>query len=215
MTIAEIIKAAREAKSWSQADLAKLVGVSRNAVTQWESGESAPKRKRQAIVAKALDLPLNVFNPLHASGVTVVDEAERKVVMLPLHNMNTITMRSGGELKSGESDESVAVDAECNPSNCIVARITDEAMSPLYQLGDVIVIDRTIPPRDKDSVVAAAPGQVLMLRDYRSLGMNSRGVSVYELRSTNPDYPTIPMDSVKGLRVVGVVIEHRRRRRRS
>jgi transcriptional regulator with XRE-family HTH domain len=213
MTIAEIIKRAREAKGWSQEDLARAVGVSRNAVSQWEAGETAPKRDRQPIVIKVLGLKDDDLSPLSVSGISVLDRTEIKVVNLPLYKMSAITMRTGGELKFSGRDGNIAVDHTLDAS-CFAARITDEAMAPLYQLGDVIIVDKSVSPEDDDIVVAGTPGNILMLRSYQDLGKNSRGQDVYELRSTNADYPTIPMNSVKGLHVVGVVIEHRRRRRR-
>jgi transcriptional regulator with XRE-family HTH domain len=212
MTIADLIKSAREAKKWTQADLARAVGVTRNAVTQWEAGESAPKRGRQDAVARALGIPVTAFSPLQLSGVALVDELEQKVVNLPLYKMSAITMRTGGELKLGKSEGYIVANHNFGAS-CIAARVSDEAMSPLFQMGDEIIIDRSLSPRDKDAVVAGLPGDVLMLRYYKALGQNSRGQEVYELRSTNADYPTIPMDSVKGLCIVGVVVEHRRKRR--
>lgn len=211
MTIAELIKAARTRKKWSQRRLANELGISRNAVSWWEAGKSAPSRARQLEVARLLDIPESEVNPLSVSGITVLDVTEQKVVYLPVHNLRAIIMRSGGELKKGISDGVIAVEHNLGAS-CFAARVDDEALTPLYQMGDEIIVDRSVKPADKDVVVAGTPNNVLMLRCYKTLGRNSRGVDTFELRSSNADFPTIPMDSVKGLRIVGVVIEHRRKR---
>lgn len=50
------IKAARERLKWSQDRLAKAVGVTRPAVSQWESGETVPTRDRAKLVAAALNV---------------------------------------------------------------------------------------------------------------------------------------------------------------
>lgn len=42
MTSGEIIKILREREGWSQTELAKLLGLSRSAVSMWESGERVP-----------------------------------------------------------------------------------------------------------------------------------------------------------------------------
>ncbi len=49
----------REAAGLSQTKLAQLTGVSRNAVSQWESGETQPSSRRLAKVAKALRVPID------------------------------------------------------------------------------------------------------------------------------------------------------------
>lgn len=216
MTFAELIKQARKAKHWSQADLARALGLSRNAVTEWEQGKSAPKRTRWPSVERALDLAAGTISPFTVSGITIVDAAEDKVVNLPLYKMSAISMRTGGELKFGVSDGTISVNTAYGAS-CFAARVADEAMAPLYQPGDVIIVDKSLSAEvhDGDDVVAGTPNDVLMLRQYKARGRNSHGREVYELRSTNADYPTIPMDSVEGMQIVGVVIEHRRRRRSS
>ena len=54
MSTGERIKAARNALGWSQAILAAKVGVTRPAVTQWESGATTPDPDRTARLAAAL-----------------------------------------------------------------------------------------------------------------------------------------------------------------
>ena len=49
----------REAAGLSQAQLAKLAGVTRNAVSQWEAGTTQPSTKRLGAVARALNVPVD------------------------------------------------------------------------------------------------------------------------------------------------------------
>lgn len=49
----------REAAGLSQTQLAKLVSVSRNAVSQWEAGTTQPSTKRLVEVARALKVPVD------------------------------------------------------------------------------------------------------------------------------------------------------------
>jgi len=53
------LKAARAEKDLSQADLAKLVGVSRQTINQIESGEYNPTIKLCLAICKALDKKLD------------------------------------------------------------------------------------------------------------------------------------------------------------
>jgi transcriptional regulator with XRE-family HTH domain len=48
------IQAARERKRVTQADLAAQLGVTDNAVTQWETGRAAPRAERLTAIATAL-----------------------------------------------------------------------------------------------------------------------------------------------------------------
>ena len=58
-TLGQRIREAREARGWSQLRLGESVGVSRAAVSQWESGESKGLRPEN-LVAAARALAVNV-----------------------------------------------------------------------------------------------------------------------------------------------------------
>lgn len=60
----------RQDSGLSQSQVAKLVGVSRNAVSQWESGETIPNSRRLARVAKALGVPLREIARASSSDQT-------------------------------------------------------------------------------------------------------------------------------------------------
>lgn len=49
----------REAAGLSQSKLAELTGVTRNAVSQWEAGETQPSSRRLAKLSKALRVPID------------------------------------------------------------------------------------------------------------------------------------------------------------
>jgi HTH-type transcriptional regulator, cell division transcriptional repressor len=57
MNIAKIIREGRERLDLNQSQLAELVGVSPQAVQQWESGATQPRGKRLNKIAKVLKLP--------------------------------------------------------------------------------------------------------------------------------------------------------------
>ncbi|MFT9016439.1 MAG: helix-turn-helix domain-containing protein [Acetobacter sp.] len=48
------IRTQRELLGFTQAKLASMIGVSENAVTQYETGRSSPRRERVGALAKAL-----------------------------------------------------------------------------------------------------------------------------------------------------------------
>jgi transcriptional regulator with XRE-family HTH domain len=57
MDIADLIKAAREAKGISQRELAKQIKVSAGAVGQWETGVTRPSLANRVDLAKYLNIP--------------------------------------------------------------------------------------------------------------------------------------------------------------
>lgn len=48
------LKALRQARNLTQAELAKLLGVDRTTVTQWECGKSLPRASKLIEIAKIL-----------------------------------------------------------------------------------------------------------------------------------------------------------------
>jgi transcriptional regulator with XRE-family HTH domain len=57
MDIAKIIREGREKLNLNQSELAELIGVSPQAVQQWESGATQPRGKRLNKIAEVLKLP--------------------------------------------------------------------------------------------------------------------------------------------------------------
>ena len=62
MNIAKIIREGRERLNLNQTQLAELVGVSPQAVQQWESGATLPRGKRLNRIAEVLQLPPSVMH---------------------------------------------------------------------------------------------------------------------------------------------------------
>ncbi len=78
MNVARIIREAREKLNLNQSQLAELVGVSPQAVQQWESGATQPRGKRLNKIAEVLKLPpaLMLFGTLPEEPGRKFDEAE-------------------------------------------------------------------------------------------------------------------------------------------
>jgi transcriptional regulator with XRE-family HTH domain len=72
------IRSAREARGWTQGQLAEAVGVSRSAVAQWETERAGQVRANIARVARALDVSIEYLligaGPLTSVEATTGDE---------------------------------------------------------------------------------------------------------------------------------------------
>jgi DNA-binding XRE family transcriptional regulator len=78
MDIAKIIREGREKLNLNQSQLAELVGVSPQAVQQWESGATQPRGKRLNKIAEVLQIPPSLMHfgaPAEASGATAAGVA--------------------------------------------------------------------------------------------------------------------------------------------
>jgi len=84
--------------------------------------------------------------------------------------------------------------------------------------GDVVFLDPEVSPQPGDYVLAqvkeAAAEQTAVLRRYRPRRRDSAGRLIVELAPLNDDYPTYVIDSKHPGRILGVMVEHRKYRRR-
>ena len=67
-TLGERIRAARQAAGLSQEKLAERLGLTRQAVTKWESGQSAPSTENLLHLAEVLGVPVTALLGEEASG---------------------------------------------------------------------------------------------------------------------------------------------------
>lgn len=62
------IRSQREAREWTQAELARRLNVSRVAVGYWECGRSAPTDARKLAIARTFGLSVRTLFPLVAAA---------------------------------------------------------------------------------------------------------------------------------------------------
>lgn len=80
---AETIKQLREARGWTQADLARKLNISRNGVNTWEQGLSMPSPHFLVELAKIFSVSTDFLlgvEPLHT--INVSDLSVKDVAML-------------------------------------------------------------------------------------------------------------------------------------
>ena len=96
------------------------------------------------------------------------------------------------------------------PATTFVVRVTGESMRDAnVHDGDLIVIDRSVEPRDGDVVVACVEGDLCVKR------LRRRGPDAAWLESANPDYPPIAVNLEAAFAVEGVVTWSLHRQRRA
>ena len=77
--IAERIKELRQARGWTQADLARRLSITRNGVNSWEQGLSTPSPASLVDLARLFSVSTDYLlgvEPLHTVNVTGLDERD-------------------------------------------------------------------------------------------------------------------------------------------
>lgn len=91
--------------------------------------------------------------------------------------------------------------------------IEGQSMEPEFKEGDRIIVDPALQPQPGDFVVAKNGREEATFKKYRPRGIGQGGREVFELVPLNDDYPTINSEH-EPARIIGVMVEHRRYRRR-
>jgi phage repressor protein C with HTH and peptisase S24 domain len=176
MMIASRIKAGRQAKALSQAELARAVGVSRVAVSQWESGSTFPTYDRLAAIAQALDMTIGDFirdpqpRPARPASLPIqtppVQQSPPKAVEIPplLEMPRDLPVRGIAACSSADGAFQVdghTVDYVRRPPalngipEAYGIYISGDSMTPKYNPGDLILVHPGRPARPGDYVVLA------------------------------------------------------------
>lgn len=211
MTVGEKIKEAREKLGLSQVELAKKVGVSRGAIWGWESGSIVQIRANKiAKLAAVLDLDVSELQPFGGGGVTLLTKGQKSRFVLLIH-WTELKHLVGGKMKMAalKKPKYIEVDLEVAPE-CLALRIEDDANAPEFAKPDVIIIDPTIQPTENDYVLVriTRTGDEVF-REY----VPRRG-GAYDLVATNPKWKTITVNDSEPAEIIGVLDEHRKKRRR-
>ena len=77
--IAEKIKALREARGWTQAELARRMGITRNGVNSWEQGLSIPSPASIVELAKTFSVSTDYL--LGLEPLASINVSDRKSVV--------------------------------------------------------------------------------------------------------------------------------------
>lgn len=94
MDFKERIFQARKAKGFSQEDLAELVGVSRQAVSKWETGEAMPDVDKLIALCDALDLNME-YLALGKTPVPTTSTAKKSLLWVGVSLLSMVLLGVG------------------------------------------------------------------------------------------------------------------------
>ena len=110
MSIADRIQTLRKSKGISQEELADKIGVSRQAVSKWESGQSAPDIEKIILNELIVDsAPLSVAN-LSAALRDVCDKKDLPCPIITETNLNNLINFNHTKFKQSDFLEKISFD---------------------------------------------------------------------------------------------------------
>lgn len=196
------LKKARKAAGFTQVEIAKLIGISQNGYSYWETGkakiDNASLAKLAALYGCSTDYLLDI-----------TDDATGKVSRIPVLG----SVPAGIPLEAIED----VIDWEEIPGSMLAGgreyfalQVKGDSMYPAYLPGDVVIVRRTPDWQTGDVCIVYVNGYDATLKQLHLAEDGS-----VTLRPLNPNYPprTFTPQEVAELpvTVAGVVVELRRK----
>jgi SOS-response transcriptional repressor LexA len=205
----DLLRDAMAAANIAPPTLAKELKVSRQTVYKWLSGQLPSHRHARALDARLGLSTFQVSNvkPLPSTGVAnriPIIEGEPASAA----GTSIVKPRPSGWL---EADDEISPQA-------IAFRMGGNSMEPEFYNGEIIIVDPQVEACDGDYVLVEIlekpqdEGHSLWtFKQYRDRGRH-RGERVYDLVPLSPSCKTITIGPDTPGRIVGTMVEHRRRR---
>ncbi len=216
MTLGNRIKNARSSLEMTQRQLAEILGISVQAISQWESGRTTPTGENLVRLGSVLGLDLRTPTGT-GEFVKFREPYARRNTIVPL--LSRVAAGNWSEAIANDTsslEDLVSFQIYWTPKGAAFAlEIAGESMLPEFGDGDLVIVDTGVDPLPGDYVVAAIEGEAeATFKKYRPRGSDDKGDPVIELAPLNPDYPTLTISARNPGHVVGTMMEHRRFRKR-
>lgn len=208
MSIRQNIIKLREQQNITQEELAKIAGVSRGAVSQWEGGFSEP---RMGAIQKIADhFHILKSNLIEDNGMDNTSQSSLHK-LTAIGSTATLPLRTLGKVHAGVMDDDDVCDDEeiqvpeavvqMHPS-AFILRVEGDCMNKIIPEGCHIAVDATVTPQNGSIVVVENEQYEHIMRKYY------RGSSVVVLSpdSFNEAYEDIVISGDETLNLVGVVV---------
>mgnify|MGYP001561535558 CR=1 FL=1 len=208
MSLGTSLQAARKAKGLGRDALAKIMGVSRQTVDNWEKDKHRPTQKQIPKLTKALGLQPSDFN-IYGSGGVMPADPKKRPALVPLIDWTDLQFIRAGKLNMAGIRRSRLIEASPDISpEAVALEVIDNSMEPTFRIGERIFICPADPGhlQEDDCVVARLDSGEHVLRH-----IVPRRSGAYDLVAENPDYRTLTVNAATHAEIVGVVVEHHRR----
>ncbi len=201
--IGQRIRCCREDKYLSQDDLAKMVGVSKSTISQWELGKTLPKHKNFRLLANSLGCSVSYLE----EGVREVKEegSEYQVNVRSIPFYNTVKAAAGvGCLNQSEELRYIQVDdLPGNTSDGLICLLASgDSMEPIIKHGSLLVVDTNKLNIIDGKIYVFCQGDLLRVKLF-SYEKNHLKLTSYNSRFKDEMYR---FDELEELRIIGQVV---------
>ncbi len=207
--LGERLRQARLRARLSQAQFAKLLGVSKQTISSWETGNSPPMIANLLKASAVLSIEMSeLFSDL-SDDVRVRDFADKRIAtagsLLPMYGSEEECGAAIMDLGTGErppsSNKYVATSMAYGPDD-VAFTVTSRANEPKLKLGDECVLRVGKTPEPNQFVFAFVDNEFI-LRRYLPKDYNTHVGAI--LKAENPAFPPLVMK--EGDRVLAVMAE--------
>lgn len=211
-TMGERIKKKRRDFHLTQAELAKRIqGITHGAISQWESDTTKPNAENLYELSRIFKcdfvwLLRGEGAEQQESGVSHININESTDI--PVFNADSLIKFYDAQSRKQKSDEYIMTDLKVSDT-AFAVRLCDDSMYPVFQQGDVVIIDPQIIPEPGEFVLAKQNDNFLFRKYKLEYEPNH-----FKLIPLNQDYAALDSMAVEKLVVLGTMVEHRIYRRK-
>lgn len=211
MKFPEVLKQLRQKNNLNQMELAKIIGVSRSAISMYESGQREPDFETLETIADYFNVSMDYLH-----GKTLYETYPNNLNLLePTITENYTKFPVIGDIAAGY--DSIAIEdweGDCvdipnsylrgrNKNEFFTLRIKGNSMYPLYHEGDVVLIlKQPTLNRSGDIGVVLYDDEIATIKKVEYV----MGEDWLKLIPINPEYPpkTIEGEELDHCRVIGI-----------
>ncbi|MEF9957829.1 MAG: XRE family transcriptional regulator [Acinetobacter sp.] len=204
-TIGQRIRALRRSKKLTQAQLAKIAGVSSPAVTEWEKDSYLPKAASLEAIANEFGVTAEYILTGKTTGSLDNNIVPVTSKLLPVLSwVQAGSMTSVESINPSEITEWLPPLSSDDPDGCFYLRVVGISNFPTYQDGDYILINPAFQVCDllsEDLVVVRNNSDAT----FKKLIIESDDRKY--LQALNPNFQPNIIEFEEGMELVGLVID--------
>lgn len=204
-----LIKAKREEKQLSQAELGKLLGVSQQHIQRFEKDYPVPV-KYAAKLAQILGIDVKELLPEELKSVSLANPEIVQIDVLDVRACCGNGVENFSENVIGQQMMTLPALRELTssaPENIKIIKAIGESMMPTIHTDDIIWIDISVKTPTSDGLYILGVGTDLLIRRIQINPFDNTATVIAD----NDKYMPIPRQDYRDIKVVGKVIYHMRK----
>lgn len=204
-----LIRAKREEKQLSQAELGKLLGVSQQHIQRFEKDYPVPV-KYAAKLAQILDIDIKELLPEELKDVSLANPEIVQIDVLDVRACCGNGVENFTENVIGQQMMTLPALRELTesaPENIKIIKAIGESMMPTIHTDDIVWIDISVKTPTSDGLYILCVGSDLLIRRIQINPFDNTATVIAD----NNKYLPIPRNNYRDIKVIGKVIYHMRK----